>query len=177
MIKAKERKVSYMDMIKTGKFIAQLRREKGLTQQALAERLYVTAKTVSRWENGNYMPPIDALPALSEILGATIAEIIAGERLAEENSEQAEQAALNEAESRFSLEEKKAYYKKKWLRERGIFPLIIMVGIAILMVAAALNDIWWAFLIEAVALGVDLGLFRNAMMAYIEKNAFDGKGQ
>lgn len=166
-----------MDMIKTGKFIAALRREKGLTQQELAERLYVTAKTVSRWENGNYMPPIDTLPALSEILGATIVEIIAGERLPEEKSEQAQQQALNEAESQFSLEEKKAYYKKKWLRERGIFPLIIMVGIAISMVAAAINGFWWAFLIEAVCEGVVAGVFRSIMMSYIEKNAFDGKGQ
>lgn len=45
-------------MIKTGRFIAELRREKGLTQQALAGQLFVTAKTVSRWENGNYAPPI-----------------------------------------------------------------------------------------------------------------------
>lgn len=45
-----------MDQIKMGKFIAALRKEKGLTQEKLGEKLGVTNKTVSRWENGNYMP-------------------------------------------------------------------------------------------------------------------------
>ncbi len=44
-----------MDQIKIGKFIAVLRKEKGLTQEQLGEKLGVTNKTVSRWENGNYM--------------------------------------------------------------------------------------------------------------------------
>lgn len=42
-----------MDQTKVGKFIAALRRERGLTQEALGQRLGVTNKTVSRWENGN----------------------------------------------------------------------------------------------------------------------------
>lgn len=50
-----------MDQAKVGKFIAQLRKEQGLTQEALGERLGVTNKTVSRWENGNYMPDIELL--------------------------------------------------------------------------------------------------------------------
>ena len=41
-----------MDQVKTGKFIAELRREKGLTQEMLGKKLGVTNKTVSRWENG-----------------------------------------------------------------------------------------------------------------------------
>ena len=50
-----------MDQIKVGKFIAALRKEQGLTQEALGQRLGVTNKTVSRWENGNYMPDIELL--------------------------------------------------------------------------------------------------------------------
>ena len=48
-----------MDQMKTGKFIAALRKEKGMTQEKLGEKLGVTNKTVSRWENGNYMPDIE----------------------------------------------------------------------------------------------------------------------
>ena len=48
-----------MDQIKIGKFIAALRKEKGLTQEKLGEKLGVTNKTVSRWENGNYMPDVE----------------------------------------------------------------------------------------------------------------------
>ena len=47
-----------MDQVKLGAFVAQLRRERGWTQEELGERLGVTNKTVSRWENGNYMPGI-----------------------------------------------------------------------------------------------------------------------
>ena len=46
-----------MDMISIGKFIAALRKEKGLTQEQLGEKLGVTNKTVSRWETGTYLPP------------------------------------------------------------------------------------------------------------------------
>ena len=52
-----------MDLINTGKFIADLRKEKGLTQAQLGERIGVTNKTTSRWETGVYLPPADALLA------------------------------------------------------------------------------------------------------------------
>ena len=48
-----------MNQIKIGKFIAALRKEKGMTQEQLGEKLGVTNKTVSRWENGNYMPDVE----------------------------------------------------------------------------------------------------------------------
>ena len=50
-----------MNPVKIGKFIAELRRKNGLTQEALGEKLGVTNKTISRWENGNYMPDIEML--------------------------------------------------------------------------------------------------------------------
>lgn len=61
-----------MDTKKIGQFLAQLRKEQGLTQDELGCKLGVTNKTVSRWENGNYLPPADMLKALSEIYGLTI---------------------------------------------------------------------------------------------------------
>ena len=63
-----------MDQIKIGKFIAALRKEKGLTQEKLGEKLGVTNKTVSRWENGNYMPDVEMLSLLSEEFGVSINE-------------------------------------------------------------------------------------------------------
>ena len=47
-----------MDVKKIGKFIPENRKKKNLTQEQLAEKLGVTSKTISRWENGNYMPDI-----------------------------------------------------------------------------------------------------------------------
>ena len=69
-----------MDAAKTGGFIASLRREQGLTQQQLADRLHVTYKAVSRWETGRGTPDIDNLEALSRELEIGIAELLNGER-------------------------------------------------------------------------------------------------
>lgn len=50
-----------MDQIKIGNFLRELRKEKGLTQEQLAEKFNVARRTVSRWETGNNMPDLDIL--------------------------------------------------------------------------------------------------------------------
>lgn len=72
-----------MDQIQTGKFIAELRKEKSLTQAQLGELVGVTNKTVSRWENGNYMPDLAVLQSLCAVLDVSINEMISGRRLDE----------------------------------------------------------------------------------------------
>lgn len=57
--------VNRMDSVKIGKYIASLRRQAGLTQEMLGEKLGVTNKTISRWENGNYMPDIEMFGLLA----------------------------------------------------------------------------------------------------------------
>ena len=78
-----------MDQIKIGKFIAELRKEKCMTQEQLGEKLGVTNKTISRWENGNYMPDVEMLSLLSKELNVTINELIIGERLETEEFKKA----------------------------------------------------------------------------------------
>lgn len=68
-----------MDTKKVGKFLKQLRNEKNMTQEQLGDIIGVTNKTVSRWENGNYMPPVDCLVLLSDFYKISINEILAGE--------------------------------------------------------------------------------------------------
>ena len=68
-----------MDTLKIGKFIALKRKEKNMTQEELARILGVTNKTVSRWENGNYMPDLSLLKLLSEALGVSLNELLSGE--------------------------------------------------------------------------------------------------
>ena len=108
-----------MDQMKTGKFIAALRKEKGMTQEKLGEKLGVTNKTISRWENGNYMPDIEMLLLLSKEFDVSINEIISGERLLTENFKKAADNNLVAAleNSTFTLKEKISFFKKKWLRE------------------------------------------------------------
>lgn len=59
--------------------IAQKRRQKGLTQEAMAEQLGVSAQAVSKWENDQSCPDISLLPALAKILGCTVDELLTGE--------------------------------------------------------------------------------------------------
>ena len=70
-----------MDQKKVGDFLAQLRKEKGLSQKELAQIVGVTDKTVSRWETGSYMPDVDTFAVLSDYYGVLINEMISGERL------------------------------------------------------------------------------------------------
>ena len=73
-----------MDAKATGALIASRRRELGLSQTELAERLHVTDKAVSRWETGRGMPAIDSLEPLAEALGITVSELLAGRALTSE---------------------------------------------------------------------------------------------
>lgn len=72
-----------MDTEKTGRFIAELRKEAGYTQKELANRLSVTDKAVSRWETGKGLPEPSLLRPLSELLGVSVGELLSGERLAD----------------------------------------------------------------------------------------------
>lgn len=70
-----------MDQEKVGNFIRECRLKKNLSQTDLADKLGITNKAVSKWENGRCMPDISLLEPLSDILGVSINEIIKGERI------------------------------------------------------------------------------------------------
>jgi transcriptional regulator with XRE-family HTH domain len=74
---------------KIGAFLALLRKEQGLTQQAVAERLNLSNKTISKWESGAGLPDITVLPPLAELYGITADELLAGERLPARSAGQA----------------------------------------------------------------------------------------
>lgn len=71
---------------RVGNFICQLRSEKGLTQKQLGERLGVTNKAVSKWENGSAVPRVSLIPKLAEVLGCTQEELFLGMRKAREQA-------------------------------------------------------------------------------------------
>ena len=74
-----------MDYNKLGEFITNERRAKNLTQAKLAEKLFVSEKTVSKWENGKGIPDTNSLPKLCEIFGVSLNELLNGERIVSEN--------------------------------------------------------------------------------------------
>ena len=69
-----------MDLQKMGVLLRNLRKEKGLTQEKLAEQFHVSARTVSRWETGSKLPDIDVLVSLADFFSISLRELIDGER-------------------------------------------------------------------------------------------------
>ena len=85
-----------MDQLKIGKFIAECRKQKKLTQMQLSEKLGITDKAVSKWERGVAMPDSSIMLMLCEILGISVNELLNGEKINMENNEQKnEQLLLN----------------------------------------------------------------------------------
>ena len=72
-----------MNQEKIGKFINECRKEKKLTQEQLAEKLGVTSKSISRWENGNTMPDYSLLKDLCKELGINVNELLSGQKIKE----------------------------------------------------------------------------------------------
>lgn len=110
-----------MDAAKTGGYLAMLRKTKGMTQQAAAEQLGVSNKTVSKWESGGGFPDITVLPALAELYGVTADDILAGETLGERRS--------------LWKEETQARKKRLLLRLRTRFDVCFVLSLALAAVA------------------------------------------
>lgn len=87
-----------MDQIKIGRFLKELRKAKGMTQEQLAEKLNVSSRTVSRWETGNNMPDISMLVEIADFYGVSIPEIIYGERKSENMDQETRETAVAMAE-------------------------------------------------------------------------------
>lgn len=102
-----------MDQKKTGAYLKSLRREKGLTQEQLAEKFFVSSRTVSRWETGNNLPDVGMLVELADFYDVDIREIIDGERRNEIPHSVTNETLLKVAEY-ISEGEKQNYSKLTW---------------------------------------------------------------
>ncbi len=139
-----------MDQIKIGEFIASQRKINNLTQAALAEKLGITDRAVSKWERGKGMPDVSIMLDLCEIFGITVNELLCGEKMSMENSNQKnEQLLLDMAKE---LEKKtKIIWTSMWailivsmtalfagifiaafLIPEGVWQLITILGICII---------------------------------------------
>ena len=73
-----------MDQIKIGKFIAEMRKQSGITQKELAEKIGISDKTISKWECGKSMPDLFYLESICDSLNVSVNELISGEFLSKE---------------------------------------------------------------------------------------------
>ena len=118
-----------MDQIKIGAFIRDLRKEKGLTQEELAERFNVARRTVSRWETGANMPDLGVLVEMTDYFGVDLRELFDGERKSEKMNKELEDTVIKTAE--YSNAE-----KSKMAKATLVY---FIVGIAALVANQTLN--------------------------------------
>ncbi|MCI8435387.1 MAG: helix-turn-helix transcriptional regulator, partial [Clostridia bacterium] len=125
-----------MDMQKIGSFLAALRKERNLTQDELGAQIGVTNKTISRWETGSYLPPVEMLQTLGDTFGVSINEILNGERISDGNykdiSEQNLKSALTKSDSVIA-------------KHRKIMNWVIAVVVAALYVTISLITLKWQY--------------------------------
>ena len=103
-----------MNQIKIGEFISSQRRKNNLTQAALAEKLGITDRAVSKWERGKGLPDASLMLDLCEILGITVNELLNGEKISMENNNQKNEQLLLEMAK--ELEKKnKTIWSSMWV--------------------------------------------------------------
>lgn len=167
-----------MDQIQIGKFLAKLRKEQGLTQEQLGEKIGVTNKTVSRWETGVYLPPADAMLALGELFNVSVNEILSGKRLTDAEYKKAAEENLTQAikVSIFSSKDKIEFFKKKWLKEHIAIMLFIGICIMVVLVVGIIIKNIILVSITPMLILVAHAWRNNTMMAYVEHHVYDGTG-
>ncbi len=170
-----------MDQIKTGRLIAKLRREKGCTQEELGRKLGVSNKTVSRWENGNYMPDIETLRLLSKEFSVSMEELLDGEQILPSQKEKDPDP--------FTPKERADFWRRNWKRENKSW--FVFWGIVVFLLAV-LGFLWSSIFYSLFGFTLFSGLlfgniillllpvfcfslyvhFYNKMCIYVDNNAY-----
>lgn len=113
-----------MNQQKIGEFLRQLRKDKGLTQEQLAEHFNISSRTVSRWETGNNMPDISLLIEIADFYDVDIREIIDGERKSEKMDKETKDTLKKVAE--YTAEEN-SRDRKRMRRIFNIFSTVCII--------------------------------------------------
>ena len=116
-----------MNQEKIGKFIAELRKEKGLTQPQLAEHFDISNKAVSKWETGKSLPDASIMIDLCNLLGITVNELLRGERIRMEDYKE-------KAEEKFvEMHAQKSKIQKVAFAVFWLFMLVTFMGITFVL--------------------------------------------
>ena len=154
-----------MNLIKIGKFISSKRKEKGITQSELAERLNITDRAISKWENGICLPDASNMIQLCELLGITINDLLTGEVVDMKNNEK----KLEENLIKLAIlkEEKDKYL----LNIEIVLGIVIFIFFFVVIIMASLIDVqeWIRFAI--IISDIFLILITTFYMVGIEQKA------
>lgn len=141
-----------MNQQKIGRFLRELRCEKEWTQEQLAERLGISNRSVSRWENGNTMPDFDLLLQLARLYDVDVEEILDGERSPEPEQRHNEETLLKIAA--YQNQDREFFPRRiRWIFLVGLLSLSVNIGIDF---AGLAQTSPWDF-ISGFALGICAG--------------------
>lgn len=153
-----------MDQIRIGEFLKELRKEKGLTQEQLAEQFNVSRRSVSRWETGSNLPDLSILVELAEFYDVDIKEIIDGARKSEMMNEEVKEVAFKMAD--YAVEQKSRFLI--WIRRISLVGVVLMAVILGLQTfnyeAGTGTFLCYVFSVLAFVVMVILSLYTNGLI-------------
>jgi len=163
-----------IDKQEFGTFVAMLRKEKGITQKELAQRLFISDKAVSKWETAVSVPNIDLLIPLASILGVTVTELLLCQRMGQDNAlsttqvEQVVKTAISYSEEE---QARVSHNQGKW----GLIYIVSFVLASLELLFAYRNGCITTGLIVSMSLGTIFGIYfcffaKEKLPAYYDEN-------
>ena len=157
-----------MDQIATGRFIAQVRKERKMTQRELADALMISDKTVSKWECGNGLPEVSLMLPLCKELGITVNELLSGKRLQPSEYQQNAEANI------MNLMQERKENKRKLILETIVVLLTLLAGCTLIMVSGLAElETGWRIGLIIVAVVVMAGGIGVAAALEMSAGAFE----
>ena len=126
-----------MDQLKIGKFIAECRKKNGLTQMQLAEKLNITDRAISKWENGKSLPDSSIMLELCEVLGITVNDLLSGEVVTMNDNKNSEKLLLE------MVKEKEKSDERLLTIEIVIGTISAVLSLALVLVSAYAPMVAW----------------------------------
>ena len=152
-----------IDKERFGAFLARLRKERGMTQRELADRLHVSDKAVSKWERALSLPDVALLIPLADCLGVSVTELLRGERTHREELPVAEVEALVSASLGLTGAEQQTAHRRRW---RLAFGFCVLAGLAQTAALLTVGGFGWAALADNVVLVELLCLIFGAWLCF-----------
>ena len=179
-----------MDQVKIGKFIAACRKEAGLTQASLAEKLGITDRAVSKWETGKSLPDASIMLELCGLLEIDVNELLTGEHITMENYKNKAEANLLEMSAKVEQKDKLLLKVEKIMIAVAIpfYAAMIIIGayvckggniplgIALIVMAVALVAVLrYVPTMKAVVMAPHMGTSRKMVCPYCGKKGYHKK--
>ena len=140
-----------MDQQKIGAFLKELRKEKNITQEQLADEMRVSRRTVSRWETGSNMPDLDILIDISEFYDVDLKDILNGQRKSEDMNKELKDTVLKAAE--YSNDDKEKMIKRFHLMFLSALVFLTVAVATMFLLTGPVSDI-----VNGVCIGVGYGM-------------------